>query len=80
VSVARELAKSANSLIFEDLPSDVIHQTERLVLDTLGCAIGGYASEASRVIQKVVKEFGHPEEATVFRQWPKNILPECCTS
>ena len=39
MAVARELAKSANSLIFEDLPSDVIHQTERLVLDTLGCAI-----------------------------------------
>jgi 2-methylcitrate dehydratase len=57
-------------LIFEDLPSDVVHQTKRLVLDTLGCAIGGYASEASRVIQEVVKEFGHPEEV-------ENILPEC---
>ena len=66
MSVARELAKSANSLIFEDLPYDVIHQTKRVMLDTLGCAIGGYASKASRVIQEVVKEFGHPEEATVF--------------
>ena len=66
MSVARELAKSANSLIFEDVPSDVIHQTKRLVLDTLGCAIGGYRSEASRIIQEVVKELGHSEEATVF--------------
>ncbi|MBN1226082.1 MAG: MmgE/PrpD family protein [Deltaproteobacteria bacterium] len=66
MSISGELAKSANSLVFEDLPSDVIHQTQRLMLDTLGCAMGGYESEASRVIQEAVKEFGHPEEATVF--------------
>lgn len=66
MSISGELAKSANALKFEDLPSDVIHQTERLVIDTLGCAIGGYESEASRVIQEVVKELNHPEEATVF--------------
>jgi 2-methylcitrate dehydratase len=53
-------------LTFQDLPPDVVHQTKRVVLDTLGCAIGGYASEASRVIQELIKELGHPEEATVF--------------
>lgn len=66
MSVARGLAKSANSLIFEDLPSDVIHQTKRLILDTLGCAIGGYGSEASRIINDYIRESGHPPEATVF--------------
>jgi len=66
MGVARELARHVRDLAFQDLPSDVVHQTKRLVLDTLGCAIGGYASEASRIIQEVVKELGHPEEATVF--------------
>ena len=64
--IALELAKNVKSVTFQDLPLDIVHQTKRLVLDTLGCAIGGYASEASRVIQEVVKELGHPEEATVF--------------
>ena len=66
MSIARELAKHAKSLTFEDLPSDVIHQTKRLMLDTLGCAIGGYASDASRIIQDVIRDSGHIEESTVF--------------
>ena len=66
MSIARELAKHAKSLTFEDLPSDVIHQTKRLMLDTLGCAIGGYASDASRIIQDVIRDSGHLEESTVF--------------
>jgi len=66
MGVARELAKYATSLTFQDLPPDVIHQTKRLVLDTLGCAIGGYDSEANRAIQELIKELGHPEETTVF--------------
>jgi len=64
--VARELAKYATSLTFQDLPPDVIHQTERVVLDTLGCAIGGYASESSQGIQEYIKEAAYPEEATIF--------------
>ena len=66
MSVARELAKYVASLTFQDLPADVIHQTKRVVLDTLGCAIGGYDSEATRAIQELIKELGHPGEATVF--------------
>lgn len=66
MGVARELAKYVIDFSFKDIPSDVIHQTKRVVLDTLGCAIGGYASEANRAIQEYVKESGHPGEATVF--------------
>ena len=66
MSVARELAKYVASLTFQDLPPDVILQTKRVVLDTLGCAIGGYDSEATRAIQELIKELGHPGEATVF--------------
>lgn len=66
MSVARELAKYATSLTFQDLPPDVIHQTKRVVVDTLGCAIGGYGSEANRAIQELIKELRHPEESTVL--------------
>lgn len=66
MGAALELAKYARSITFKELPPDVIHQTKRLVLDTLGCAIGGYESGACQVIQELVKELKHPEEATVF--------------
>ncbi len=66
MTVAQELAKYAASMRFEDLPSDVVHQTKRVVIDTLGCAIGGYASEATRAIEAAIRELRHPREATVF--------------
>ena len=66
MGIARELAKYAGSLIFQDIPPDVIHQTKRVVLDTLGCAIGGYESEARQAIEEYIKESGHPGEAMVF--------------
>jgi len=66
MSLARELAKSVKDLTFKDLPPDVIHQTKRLLLDTLGCAIGGYHSEASKIIQEVIKESRDAGEATIF--------------
>ena len=66
MSVARELAKKVRDFKFSDIPTDVIHQTKRMMLDTLGCAIGGYESEASRTIQEFIKEAGHPAESTVF--------------
>jgi 2-methylcitrate dehydratase len=66
MSVARELAEKVRDFGFSDIPSDVIHQTKRILLDTLGCAIGGYGSEASRILQEYIREAGHPAEATVF--------------
>jgi 2-methylcitrate dehydratase len=64
--VAKELADYAVSLSFQEIPPDVIHQTKRVVLDTVGCAVGGYDSEARQAIEEYVKESGHPGEATVF--------------
>lgn len=66
MSVAFELGKYANSLFFQDLPLDVVHQTKRVLLDTLGCAIGGYESETRQIIEEYIRESKHPEEATVF--------------
>lgn len=66
MGLARELARYARNLTFQDVPSDVIQQTKRVLLDTLGCAIGGHDSEGRRAIDEYIKESGHPEEATVF--------------
>lgn len=66
MSVALELAKQVESIGYEDLPAEVIHQTKRLILDTLGCSFGGYRSAASMIFQEVVKELGHPEESTII--------------
>jgi 2-methylcitrate dehydratase len=60
MSVAEQLSKEILHFKADDLPLDVIHQAKRLVLDTLGCAIGGYSSEASRAIQALICNLDGP--------------------
>lgn len=66
MTVARELAKYALRLTFDDLPKEVVHEAKRAIIDTIGCAIGGYSSEASKIIQNLSKELGGPQESTII--------------
>jgi 2-methylcitrate dehydratase PrpD len=55
---------------FEDLPSEVIHQTKRLILDTLGCTIGGYYSEGSGMIRRLARAWGgEPQSSIIGGGW-----------
>ncbi len=47
------LASYATSLKYEDLPPEVVHKTKGLLIDTLGCALGGYSSEPSKIARKI---------------------------
>ena len=66
MTVAREIAKYALELSYDALPTEVVHEAKKVVLDALGCAIGAYPSETSRVIQNIIKELGGPKESTVI--------------
>jgi 2-methylcitrate dehydratase len=65
-SVAYQFAHYALGLNYEMLPADVLHQAKRCLLDTLGCAIGGYEAPGYPICEDVVKELGGSEEATVI--------------
>ncbi|OPY73760.1 MAG: 2-methylcitrate dehydratase [Syntrophorhabdus sp. PtaU1.Bin058] len=65
MSLSRQLAEEVLNFNSRDIPPHVIHQTERLILDTLGCAIGGYASDANRSLHKLIIELDGPKEATI---------------
>ena len=50
-SLADTLAQYATSVRYEDLPTPVVGMVKRVMIDTLGCAIGGYSAllEISRI-------------------------------
>ncbi|MBM3897680.1 MAG: MmgE/PrpD family protein [Thaumarchaeota archaeon] len=54
MTIAEYLSDYAHSLQFSDLPKDVIHETKRRVIDSLGCAIGAFDAEPCRIARKVV--------------------------
>ena len=39
------------ALTYQELPKNVVHQVKRLVIDTLGCALGGYHMEPPEIVR-----------------------------
>jgi 2-methylcitrate dehydratase len=54
------------ALTFESLPGEVVHHAKRMLIDTLGCAIGGFTSEPSQVAQALAGAVSSQQPATVL--------------
>jgi 2-methylcitrate dehydratase len=65
-TVAEYLGTYAATLRYEDLPAEVVHQAKRLMLDTVGCAFGGYESEPARIARDLAAEVSCTRPATVL--------------
>ncbi|HEX3960440.1 MAG TPA: MmgE/PrpD family protein [Trebonia sp.] len=66
-TTAEHLAEFAGSLNYADLPDQVVHETKRLLLDSLGCALAGVTSEKGKWAVEFARTFfaGAPQ-ATVL--------------
>ncbi|MGH8056473.1 MAG: MmgE/PrpD family protein [Candidatus Entotheonellia bacterium] len=47
------LSAYACRLSYDDLPPEVVHQVKRTVIDTLGCALGGFDAEPSQIARRL---------------------------
>lgn len=65
-TVLTRLAELACSVRFEDLPRPVLEAAKALILDTLGCAYGGFGSDVSRAVRAVIDEAGGHPQATII--------------
>lgn len=52
-NIAEYLASYATLIRYEDLPPEVIHKAKGLLIDTLACALGGYASEPAQIARSI---------------------------
>ena len=73
-SVAGTLADYAVKLRYEDLPPDVVRTVKRTILDTIGCAIGGYEAGPSQIAVKLAAGVTATPGATVFCSGIKTSL------
>jgi len=64
--LAVALARYAAALRYDDLPPDVIRIAKRTILDTIGCAFGGYPAQPSRIALKLAGEVSAKHSATVL--------------
>ena len=66
VTVAENLGAYAAALKYEDIPADVAHQAKRTIIDTLGCAFGGYAGEPARIARDLAGLVSSSRPATIL--------------
>lgn len=45
----------ACKLTYEDLPQDVVHQVKRTLIDTLGCALGGFQAQPAVIARRLAQ-------------------------
>ena len=68
-TVSPELATLAKFLVaarYEDLPQPVVHETERLIMDSIGCALSGITSDPGKMIIALAKRLGGPPESSII--------------
>ncbi|MGZ9006002.1 MAG: MmgE/PrpD family protein, partial [Burkholderiales bacterium] len=65
-TIAEQLAALSEEIRYEALPAEVVHKAKMTILDTLGCALGGFASEPAQIMRKVVKRLGGTPESTII--------------
>ena len=65
-TLAETLARYAAGLKYEDLPEDIVRLAKRTILDTIGCAYGGYAAGPSKIAIKLASDVTARQPATVL--------------
>lgn len=65
-TLAETMSAYAATLQYEDLPPQVVHQAKRMIVDTIGCALGGYDSEPSRIAREYADTVTSTQPATVL--------------
>jgi 2-methylcitrate dehydratase len=65
-TVAQDIARWVVALRYEELAPDVVARAKRVLLDTLGCALGAIGAEPVRMAQQVVAMQGGNPQATVL--------------
>ncbi len=65
-TITAHMSQWAAGLTFEQLSPDAIHQAKRFLLDSVGCALGGYQQHDVGMALEVLNEIAGPGKATVF--------------
>lgn len=65
-TLTQTLANFATGTRFEDLPRPVVAECKRLLLDTIGCALGAVGTESGRIALDYVGILGGRPDATVI--------------
>lgn len=65
-TVTAQMSRWAAVLEFSQLSEEAVHQAKRFLLDSIGCALGGYQQDDVRIALEVLAEIAGPGRSTVI--------------
>ena len=73
-TIVELLSSYAASLRYEDLPPEVVQQAKRLIVDSVGCALGGYTSAPAQIARELAGMVTSSQPATVIGSGQRSSL------
>lgn len=64
--LAEQLARYVDSVDYGDIPENVIHETKKRIIDSLGCAIGAFKAEPVRISLELAKSVRAQRPSTII--------------
>ncbi len=66
MNLAERLADYVHSTNYQDVPDNVVHETKKRIVDSLGCAIGAFTADPVKISRKVAEAARHSKGSTLF--------------
>jgi len=66
LNLAEQLADYVHSINYQDIPENVVHETKKRIVDSLGCAIGAFNADPVRISRKVAEASRDSEGSSLF--------------
>jgi 2-methylcitrate dehydratase len=66
LNVAQQLAEYVHSVKYQDVPENVIHETKKRIVDSLGCGIGAFNAEPVKISRKIADAARDEKGSTLF--------------
>src|SRR5882724_790332 len=73
--ITETLASFVSEITFDDLPQQVVHETKRILLDIVGCALGSVELEKGRIAVEFARRTGGYPDATILGTGEKVAAP-----
>ncbi len=65
-TIAEQMSSWTVGLHYSHLPAEVVHLAKRMIIDTIGCAIGAYTSEPSKIARYLASTVTSTQPCTVI--------------
>lgn len=65
-TLAERLARYSRELTYRHLPAEVVHEVKRRLIDTLGCAFGGWQDAPAKIARKIARSVPFRSGATLL--------------